>query len=158
METAEILNADIPKLARRKPEARSRVGNGKTLLPMSDGRSATARRFRDIYEDVAADLGGLDFLSEGQKQLIRRAALLSAECERQESLAARGERLPNGEIMWKENADFLFDIDRYVVMTNSLRRVLETIGLKRVPRPVNDGSQALVDYFSRPPPPEGAAP
>ena len=48
-------------LARRKPEARSRVGNGKVLLPMTDGRSLTARRFQDLYEDVANDLGGLDF-------------------------------------------------------------------------------------------------
>jgi hypothetical protein len=51
METAEILNSDIPKQARRKPEARSRVGNGKILLPMVDGRSATARRFKDLVED-----------------------------------------------------------------------------------------------------------
>jgi hypothetical protein len=138
MESAEILNSDVrhPVCGMKRGKGRSRVTNGSKLLPLSDGRSATARRFRDIYEDVAADLRGLDFLSEGQKQLIRRAALLSAECERQESLAARGERLPNGEIMWKEKADFLFDIDRYVVMTNSLRRVLETIGLERKSRDV----------------------
>jgi hypothetical protein len=40
---------------------------------MVDGRSVTARRFKDLYEDIAADLGGLDQLSEGQRQLIRRA-------------------------------------------------------------------------------------
>ena len=45
----------------------------------------TARRFQDLYEDVANDLGGIDLLSEGQKQLIRRAATLSAESERQEA-------------------------------------------------------------------------
>jgi hypothetical protein len=41
MESAEILNSDIPKLARRPPAQRSRVGNGKVLLPMTDHRSAT---------------------------------------------------------------------------------------------------------------------
>jgi hypothetical protein len=37
----------------------------------------TARRFKDLVEDIAADLGGKD--SEGQRQLIRRAVMLSAE-------------------------------------------------------------------------------
>jgi hypothetical protein len=119
-----------PQPARRKPEARSRVGNGKVFLPLTDGRSVTARRFRDIYEDVASDLGGLDQLSEGQKQIIRRAAMLSAESERQEALWANGQTE--------------FDINLYTVMANSLRRLLETVGLERVARPVNDGSDFLV--------------
>src|ERR1700737_4638555 len=80
----------IPRPARRPPAQRSRVGNGKVLLPMTDHRSATYRRFCDLYEDVAADLGGLDLLSEAQKQLIRRAAMLSAESERQEAEWANG--------------------------------------------------------------------
>jgi hypothetical protein len=50
----------VPRPARRKPETCSRVGNGNVLLPMTDGRSLTARRFQDLYEDVANDLGGLD--------------------------------------------------------------------------------------------------
>jgi hypothetical protein len=33
------------------------------------------------------DLGGKALLSEGQRQLIRRAAMLSAESERMEALA-----------------------------------------------------------------------
>jgi hypothetical protein len=117
METAEILNSDIPKLARRKPEARSRVGNGKTLLPMVDGRSATARRFKDLVEDIAADLGGQDHLSEGQRQLIRRAAMLSAESERMEALAARGEAE--------------FDIDLYGMICDRLGRLFGRLGLER---------------------------
>src|ERR1700686_4962965 len=100
MENGQILNFDIPKVARRKPEARSRVGNGKTLLPMVDGRSATARRFKDLVEDIAADLGGKDHLSEGQRQLIRRAAMLSAESERMEALAARGEAEFDIDLYW----------------------------------------------------------
>jgi hypothetical protein len=117
VQSAEILNADIPKLARRKPEARSRVGNGKTLLPMTDGRSVTARRFRDLFEDIAADLGGLDHLSEGQKQLIRRAAMLCAESERMEALAARGEAE--------------FDIDLYGMICDRLGRLFGRLGLER---------------------------
>jgi hypothetical protein len=144
VESAEILSSDTPKLARRKPEARSRVGNGKTLLPMVDGRSATARRFKDLVEDIAADLGGRALLSEGQRQLIRRAAMLSAECERQEALAARGEAE--------------FDIDAYGMICDRLGRLFGRLGLERVARPVNDGSQALADYFSRPVPKDGGPP
>ena len=93
MESAEILNSDIrqPISTMKRGKGRSRVTNGSKLLPLADGRSVTARRFRDLYEDIAMDLGGLDCLSEGQKQLIRRAAMLSAESERLEALSARGE-------------------------------------------------------------------
>ena len=132
------------QLISRKSHGRSRVGNGAKLLPLTDGRSATARRFKDLVEDIAADLGGKDHLSEGQRQLIRRAAMLSAESERMEALAARGEAE--------------FDIDLYGMICDRLGRLFGRLGLERVARPVNDGSQALADYFSRPPPKEGAAP
>lgn len=38
-------------------------------------------RFRDLVEIMSLDLGGMDLLSEGQKQLIRRAATLSVMAE-----------------------------------------------------------------------------
>jgi len=40
------------------------------------------------FTRISADLGGVAMLSEGQRQLIRRAAMLSAECERQEAMSA----------------------------------------------------------------------
>jgi hypothetical protein len=46
------------------------------LCRWTDGRSVTARRFRDLDEDIRADLGGQAHLSEGQRQLVRRAAML----------------------------------------------------------------------------------
>lgn len=55
------MTRDIPKPGWRHPMARSRVGNGKILLPMTDGESLTARRFQDLYEGIAGDLGGLRF-------------------------------------------------------------------------------------------------
>jgi hypothetical protein len=130
VESAEILNSDIPKLARRKPEARSRVGNGKTLLPLVDGRSATARRFKDLVEDIAADLGGKDHLSEGQRQLIRRAAMLSAESERMEALAARGEAE--------------FDIDLYGMICDRLGRLFGRLGLERKSKDVTPSLSAYL--------------
>jgi hypothetical protein len=88
-----------------KSAQRSRVSNGR-LLP-TDLRSATARRFRDLYHDICADLGGPEYLSTGELQLVRRASMLSAECERQEALAAQD--------------DVEFDCDAYVTKTNALK-------------------------------------
>jgi hypothetical protein len=139
METAA---ETIAPVASRSSTTRSKLSNGKKLLLMTDGRSATARRFKDLVEDIAADLGGKDLLSEGQRQLIRRAAMLSAESERMEALAARGEAE--------------FDIDLYGMICDRLGRLFGRLGLERVARPVSDGSQALAEYFSRPPPKEAA--
>jgi hypothetical protein len=40
------------------------VTNHKDLLPGLDGRSASARRFRDLVKAFVADMGGLDCCSE----------------------------------------------------------------------------------------------
>ena len=150
MESAEILNSDTPNLARRKPEARSRVGNGKTLLPLTDGRSATARRFRDLYEDIAADLGGIDQLSEGQRQLIRRAAMLSAECERMEAMAARNDRRPDDAIAWKSEAPFAFDLEIYGTLCDRLGRLFGRLGLERKTRDVTPSLQSYLQAKAAP--------
>src|SRR3984893_17129866 len=67
----------------RSRSHRSSVSNGTRLFAISeiDGRTSTARRFRDIIETVTSDLGGKDLLSEAQRQLIRRASALSIMCE-----------------------------------------------------------------------------
>ena len=88
------------------------------MLPLVDGRSVTARRFKDLFEDICDDLGGRDRLSEGQRQLVRRAAMISAECERMEAMAARGESE--------------FNVEQYGALTDQLGRVFQRIGLKRV--------------------------
>jgi hypothetical protein len=126
META---SETTPEIARRPPACRSRVGNGKVLLPMTDGRSVTARRFQDLYEDIAADLGGLDHLSEAERQLIRRAATLSAESERQEAEWANGRP---------------FDLTLYSTTANCLRRLFETLGLERKSRDVTPSLQSYL--------------
>ena len=84
-------------LARKTPpqpgdvrHGKSRVTNGSKLLPLADGRSVTARRFRDIFEQVCGDLGGIEHLSEAERQLARRAAALSAEARPRTPCQARG--------------------------------------------------------------------
>jgi hypothetical protein len=68
------------------------------------------------------NLAARDLLSEAQRQLIRRASALSLTCEAVEADMVR---------------DMAFDIANYITATNALRRVLETLGISRVPRPVS---------------------
>ena len=137
METAEI----TAQLASRQRAHRSAVSNGTRLFCVDDldGRSQTARRFRDLVEGMGNDLGGSDRLSEAQRQLIRRAATLSIMSESVEADFVR---------------NLAFDSEAYGVLCDRLGRCLQRLGLERVARPVNDGSQALAEYFSRPPPKE----
>ena len=74
--------------------ATSRVTNGSKFLPDVDGRSAIARRARDIFDAICLDLGGHDQLSEAQTQLVRRAAMISTAPNLFGKLA-RGSRDPS---------------------------------------------------------------
>ena len=97
-----------------KPEARSRVSNGKDLfLDGVDGRSVIARRYRDILAQLTSDIGDP---SEAQSIIIRRATQLAVWCERAEAEAASGKPLNIGE---------------YATATNTLRRLLLDLGLER---------------------------
>lgn len=87
-----------------------------------------------MVDDISRDLGGVDCLSEGQRQLIRRAAMLSAECERHEAMAARGEAE--------------FDIELYGMICDRLGRLFGRLGLERKTRDVSDDSE-VVSHFKR---------
>ena len=110
-----------------KAYARSRLTNGKDLLPNVDGRSLIARRYRDICTAIASDQGGLDQLSEARIQLIRRYAACCVLAEAMESRLARG-----GQI----------DINEHSRLTATMVRVAQRIGLDRVPRDISSPSLA----------------
>jgi hypothetical protein len=111
-------------IAGPKPEGRSRVSNGSTLLTGVDGRSTWARRLRDLIGLHLSDLGGEDMASEAERSIVRRAATLTVELERLEtSFALAGEAQPEA-------------LELYQRVSNTLRRHLEAIGIKRVPRDV----------------------
>lgn len=123
------MSADRTTKAPPPPTARSAVANGSRLFVEGlDGRSALARRYRDLVIEFTADLG--DDPTAAQKQLIRRAASLSTWCEAVEV------RLANGEDV---------DIGPLTTAANSLRRILLDIGLRRVPR---DVTPTLHDYLA----------
>jgi hypothetical protein len=105
---------------------RSSISNGSQLLADLDHRSAWARRLKDLIGDVTSDLGGPEAISEAQKILVRRAAMLCLQLELQEQRFAQN----GGEAGSKA-------IESYQRCTNTLRRVLESLGLQRRPRDVS---------------------
>ena len=68
---------------------RARVTNVARLLVGVDGRSAEARRFRDLILSFTEALGGE--LTETQRVAVRRAAELTVIAEQQRTRALRGE-------------------------------------------------------------------
>ena len=104
------------RLALPQHQFRTAIANGSRVLDGIDGRSHIARRHVEITAQIAEDLGGIDLLSEAQLQLIRSAAGLVVLREDLDAKAADGESI---------------DVSTYCRISNSLRRVLDTIGLER---------------------------
>jgi hypothetical protein len=130
LETALKLSADSADLAPMPASARSRISNGSAVLPGVDGRSTWVRRLRDLIGLHLADLGGEDAVSEAERSIVRRIATLTVELERMEAgFAVAGEAEPQ-------------QIDLYQRTANSLRRLLESIGIERRQR---DVSPSLAD-------------
>ena len=114
--------SNVSNLAKPSRTTRAAVSNGSRLHAGEvDGRTEAARRFRDVLAEIVSDLGGADILSEGQRQLARRAAMMSVEAERQEAEAVAGGKL---------------DPDSFGALADRLGRVFNRLGLKRVPRDV----------------------
>jgi hypothetical protein len=91
-------------------------------LERSDKRGPVARRFRDLVGLVMSDLASDPTeLSESQRQIVRRIASLSVWCESQEAKMADGAEI---------------NILEFGRTANSLRRLCESIGLRRVARDV----------------------
>jgi hypothetical protein len=108
---------------------RSKISSGAALFRTSakgnpvDMRTAFGRRFQDLVKVITLDLGGPDLLSENQRQIIRRIAILAVNLEAEEAKALSGE----GE----------FDAAKFAIISNHMRRLAESLGLKRVPKNVN---------------------
>ena len=100
---------------------RSAVTNHKDLLPGLDGRSATARRFRDLVNAFVADMGGLDRCSEIKLGLLRRLAAATVQAELLEA------RMVNGEEI---------DIGQLCTLASTTVRIASRVGLERRTKPV----------------------
>ncbi len=100
-------------------DARSAITNGKKLLPWN-GRSAQARRLKDLIMAFAEPLGGFERLAEFEKALIRNAASMTVTLEDLQARVAQGERI---------------DLEQLTRLSNSQARALATL-MKARPRPV----------------------
>jgi hypothetical protein len=116
------LSKGRPRGSRNKPRTWPFTEDGDT--------SAPARRFRMLTLQMVADLGGSNNLSAGQKQLIKRCAMISVECERMEKSAMDG-----GDL----------NAAAYGSLTGQLNRTLNTLGLKREPIDVTPALHQYLD-------------
>jgi hypothetical protein len=114
----------------------SRVTNGTSLFPdtITEGRRGWTRRVNDLMSLQIADCGGEDAVSEAERIIIRKNAISAAELEWKERSFALSRNGPTNE-----------DLDLYFRGSNSLRRNLEALGLKRVAR---DVTPTLKDYLA----------
>lgn len=96
--------------------ARSAVSNGSKAL-FGDGRSAGARRYRDLVTSFSRDLGGE--LSAAADQVVRNLAQVSLELEILQARRASGQAI---------------DPVAFCTLVNSQRRLLRDLAaMKRVP-------------------------
>jgi hypothetical protein len=116
--------------------ARSKVTNGKRLFAdmTVDGRSGWSRRLRDLLQLHLSDLGGEDVVSAAEHSLCRRIATITTELELLERRFAL-----NGK------GASPADLSLYFTGANNLRRLLESIGLKRVARDVTPSLKNYLD-------------
>jgi len=112
-------SGDHRPAARRKSRQRTRVANGSQLWAGTDGRSLWARRAGELLAATISDLGGPSYISESERALAKRAAVLITELERREAAFARDGAVEDGALAI------------YQTTVNTLRRTLEALGLQR---------------------------
>jgi hypothetical protein len=93
--------------------SRSKVSNGTRLLQNVDGRTSSARRFRDLVRAYEGEVGGN--LTEVERGLIRQAAALTFKAETLQS------DLVNGNPV---------DGDQLIRLTGTAKRILSALGEK----------------------------
>jgi len=117
---------------RRHKHGRTRITNGRDILPNIDGRSLIARRYRDIVSAILIDQGGVDRCSESRKQLIRRFAAAAVLAEQMEARLASGEPI-----------DPRF-IAEHATLSSTLVRLAAKVGINRVARDVTPSLSDLL--------------
>jgi hypothetical protein len=107
--------------ARRSVYAQSKVSNRRKLLLGIDGRSATARRFRDIIMDLVHECGGEENLSTAELGLIRQAAAMTLQAEVLQTRIVLGNPV---------------SADELVRLSSEARRVINSLSKRRKDRNV----------------------
>lgn len=115
---------------------RSAITNGAVLLDNLDHRGAWARRLRDLIAAILSDRGGEAEVSEGVKVLARRASMLTLQLELLEQTFADQGGAATGT-----------QLETYQRTTNTLRRLIQTLGLEREARELNPDRERLSGLF-----------
>lgn len=97
--------------ARSSTTNRSAVTNGSKLLVGIDGRSPTARRFRDLMQAYEAEIGGN--LTEVECGLVKQAAALTLRAEQMQADIVNGKPV---------------DSDALIRISSTAKRILGAIG------------------------------
>ena len=114
--------ADRPANGAAAPALRSRVTNHRDLLPGLDGRTASARRYRDLVNAFVADMGGPDRCSDIKLGLLRRLAAVTVQAEVLEAKMVNGEQV---------------DIGTLCVLASTTVRLSQRLGIERVAKDVS---------------------
>jgi hypothetical protein len=119
-------------MAIAKAKQRAAISNGSRLLDGVDGRSLTARRFKDLIAAYCTDLGRpYAAMTEPERNTVRQAAAAQLQSETLQAALVRGEAV---------------DTDQLVRLSNLTVRLLRSLGLCG-PGPTNDNEQPDLDTF-----------
>jgi hypothetical protein len=97
-----------------------------------DRRTAAYRRTTALIEAIEADCGGSNQLSTGQRAIVQRIALMCALSEDLETRWLSGQAI---------------DPQTYTMLANCQRRLLETVGLRRLPKELNPDDKELIKMY-----------
>lgn len=123
-----LIEASVSSPGALAKRARAAVSNHKDLLPGLDGRSASARRFRDLVLSYISDSGGIENCSEVRLGLIRRLASTTVAAELLEA------RMVNGESV---------DLNKLCTLASTTVRLATRLGIERQPKPVESLASIL---------------
>ena len=101
-------------------------------LDQLDGRTRAVAKTRQLLNELQSDMGGAEYISAAQRQLAQRASVLGALIE-------------NIEANWAEGKPI--EVLHYLRAVGVQRRVLQTLGLERRARSVNEISP--LEYLSK---------
>ena len=120
--------SDTPEVRLGKPGERVKL----LSLDDLDRRRNSYRKAMSLIAALEADAGGREALSVGQRQLVQRAAV-------------HGAMIEDFETRWLAGQEV--DPSTYCMLTNSQRRLLEGIGLRRQPKPLNQIDQEALAIY-----------
>ena len=131
-------NTTVEQQAKSNGEAtlpkRSKTRKGKIrllTLDSLDARTAAYASASKLIETLSVDMGGMDQLSEGEKQLITRAAMIGAIATDFEARWVAGQKV---------------ELSDYLQAVNAQRRVLATL-VSGLPRRAKDIGPSLGDLL-----------